>query len=72
LSLTPSSVAIDRIEDLFAERTELLARLNTARNSLSLARGHPLFTSGSRDPLWEREWTGGQAAEEDEEDEEDE
>jgi len=70
LSLTPSSVAIDRIEDLLAERTELLVRLNTARNSL--ARGHPLVASGSRDPLWEREWTGGQAAEEDEEDEDDE
>jgi hypothetical protein len=28
--------------------------------------------SGSRDPLWEREWTGGQAAEDDEEDDDDE
>ncbi|KIM84325.1 hypothetical protein PILCRDRAFT_818670 [Piloderma croceum F 1598] len=61
---------IDHIEDLLADRTELLARLNTARNSL--VRGHPLFTSGSRDPLWEREWTGGQAAEDDEEDDDDE
>jgi hypothetical protein len=69
-SLTPSSAAIDHIEDLLADRTELLARLNTARNSLAL--GHPLLVSGSRDPVWEREWTGGQAAEDDEEDDDDE
>jgi hypothetical protein len=63
--------AIDHIEDLLADRSELLSRLNTARNSL--ARGHPLLTSGSRDPLWEREWTGGEgAADDDDEDDDDE
>ena len=62
-------LAIEHIEDLLADRRELLSRLNLARNSL--ARGHPLLALSGRDSLWERPWTGGEGAEDDE-DEEDE
>jgi len=57
---------IDYIEELLTDRTELLARLNAARNSL--ARGHPLLNIPGRESLWEQEWTGGEGAEEDDDD----
>jgi hypothetical protein len=69
--LTPATLppAIDHIEDLLTDREELLARLNVARHSL--ARGHPLLSSGGHEPLWERQWTGGAGAADDEEDDDD-
>jgi len=60
---------IEHIEDLLADRKDLLARLNLARNSL--VRGHPLLTTSGRELLWEREWTGGGGAAGDDDDDDD-
>jgi hypothetical protein len=69
-SLFPS--AIDYITSLQSERTELLSRLDNARATLSTQNpDHPALTPASPEPLWEREWKGGEAAAEDDDDEED-
>ena len=55
--------AIDYILALLTDREALLARLQTARNTL--ARGHPALAVSdahvdeNKVPLWEREWKGG-------------
>jgi hypothetical protein len=57
--------AIEYINDLLAERSGLLSRLQRAR--LALPRGHPALiprcmreSGGVQVPLWEREWKGGE------------
>ncbi|KAF5327022.1 hypothetical protein D9619_004126 [Psilocybe cf. subviscida] len=51
------SKTIDHIQALLADRSALLARLHRARSSLPP--GHPALIPLSPDPLWEREWKGG-------------
>lgn len=62
--------AIDHINDLTSERSQLLSRLERAR--LSLPPNHPALLSSPNPPLWEREWRGGEAKEEDEDEEDEE
>lgn len=57
--------AIEYINDLLAERSCLLSRLQRARSALP--RGHPALiprcmreSGGTHVPLWEREWKGGE------------
>ncbi|KAI0058661.1 hypothetical protein BV25DRAFT_1772796, partial [Artomyces pyxidatus] len=56
---------VDYIQELLSERQGLVARLQRARGSLP--RGHPALLRETDDlPLWEREWTGGEGANDDE------
>lgn len=51
-------IAIDYINDLLSERSQLLSRLDTAR--ASLPPGHHALIPAPSQPLWEREWRGGE------------
>ena len=66
LSCVLLPAAIDYLQDLLADRQGLLARLQRARGALP--HGHPALMPPHTDeiPLWEREWTGGQNANDDE------
>lgn len=65
------TTAIDYINELLADRTTLLSRLEHARSSLPP--GHPALASALLQPPWEREWKGGEGktgeGDDDEEDE---
>ncbi|KAJ3519286.1 hypothetical protein NMY22_g13276 [Coprinellus aureogranulatus] len=50
--------AIDYINDLLSERSNLLSRLQKARSMLPP--GHPCLMPLSPTPIWEREWKGGE------------
>ncbi|PFH47853.1 hypothetical protein AMATHDRAFT_151129, partial [Amanita thiersii Skay4041] len=52
------SKTIDYINELISERTALLARLERAR--YSLPHSHPALAPPLEQPLWEREWKGGE------------
>ncbi len=65
--------AIDYINELLSERQALVNRLHRAREALPP--GHPVMTPSVEQPLWDREWKGGEGkydakADEDEEEEE--
>lgn len=69
--------AIDYINELLSERQALVNRLHRAR--VTLPPGHPVLIPPAEQPLWEREWNGGEGkydakgggdADEDEEDDE--
>ncbi|KAJ7592965.1 hypothetical protein C8J56DRAFT_486594 [Mycena floridula] len=62
---------IDYVNDLLSERTDLLLRLEQARSRLHPT--HPALARSSTQPLWEREWKGGENkdAEGDDDEEED-
>lgn len=69
--------AIDYINELLSERQTLMNRLQHAREVLPP--GHPVMMPSVEQPLWEREWKGGEGkydakaeADEDEEEEEEE
>ncbi|KAF8710140.1 hypothetical protein AX14_010818 [Amanita brunnescens Koide BX004] len=71
------SKTIDYIHELLSERQALVNRLHRARDALPF--GHPVLIPLTEQPLWEREWTGGEGkydvkgggdADEEEEDEE--
>lgn len=49
---------IEHIQSLLSDRSALLARLHHARSMLP--QGHPALTPQQVDPLWEREWNGGE------------
>ncbi|EAU83089.1 hypothetical protein CC1G_11173 [Coprinopsis cinerea okayama7 len=55
------SKTIDYINDLLADRASLLARLQRAR--AMLPPGHPALVPLVPNPLWEREWKGGEGKE---------
>jgi len=68
------SKTIDYINELISERQALVNRLHRAREALPP--GHLVMTPSVEQPLWEREWKGGEgkydakAGDEDEEEEE--
>lgn len=60
---------IDYISEMMAEKDDLSARLKAAQAKLS---SNPaVLASSPAEPLWEREWKGGEGAEGSEDDEED-
>jgi hypothetical protein len=66
MSVLIISLAIDYINDLHAERSDLLSRLERAKSLLG--EGHPALVRPDSIPaLWEREWKGGAGSEGEEE-----
>lgn len=61
-------LAIDYINDLLSERSNLLSRLHHARSLIPSSQ----LPEQAKIPLWEREWKGGDGKEDGGDDEEDE